>query len=174
MNMYSPKFSSICQYSTKVYEALIEVKNAFCDPLTSTFQGKGKISLAKLVKLKAKQGGSKCTADLLKQLDLVTTWYTDFKHSLPMAQSDLKKRLKAKPQQVLDDATRLICSQKKMRLELEASEQKQLDKCRKWAQLTVDCNALLKQVAFSIERVYEVKSEVNKIRCLDRDIESIL
>lgn len=71
---------------------------------------------------------------------------------------------------------RLTANMKKMRLELDIADNKQITKCRSWSRLTLDCNQLIKgkkEVKMSLERVYEVRHDVRKILCLDGDISSI-
>jgi hypothetical protein len=52
---YQPGFVEICNISKPYYEKLLEVRDSYCDPLTSSLLfGKGKITLKNLIKLRDK------------------------------------------------------------------------------------------------------------------------
>lgn len=47
-------YQDLCSISKVYHAAFLEIRDSYCDPLTASFLGKGKISLKKLNKLKGK------------------------------------------------------------------------------------------------------------------------
>lgn len=61
-------------------------------------------------------------------------------------------------------------------MEVTDTEKKQLDRARKWAQMVVDCAIVMKdktQTTVDFDRIYDLKGEIERLRCLDNDIECI-
>ena len=138
--------------------------------------GGSKISLAKLEKSITKATGDKL-ADLQKQLTTVRNWYDLFKQEIPQTEGELRKALKADAKKVLEKSIKVIDKRDKERIEVAENERKLSDKARKWAQMVVDCERVIKggktQTEVEFDRIYDLKSEIEKIKCLDGDIEVI-
>ena len=136
------------------------------------------LNLAKLEKLRSKfeNGDQAKLADVKKQLETVTLWYADFRKDCPLTEGELKKELKSSPRKVLDKVCKLIESKDSLRLEVTDTEKKQLDRARKWAQMVVDCAIVMKdktQTTVDFDRIYDLKGEIERLRCLDNDIDCI-
>ena len=138
--------------------------------------GGPKISLVKLEKSLSKATGDKL-ADLQKQLTTVKNWYELFKQEIPQTEGELRKALKADAKKVLEKSIKVIEKRDKERIEVAENERKLIDKARKWAQMVVDCERVIKggktQTEVDFDRIYDLKSEIEKIKCLDGDIEVI-
>ncbi len=134
-----------------------------------------KVTLAKLEKQKQKHesaGEKDKAADVQKTIAKVVQWQEDFKAQCPVTEGDLKKRLIADAQKVLNHVTKLIEKRDELNLEVTENERKHLDKARKWSQLVVDCKlALSSRDKVDFDRIYDIKNEVERLKCLDNDIE---
>jgi hypothetical protein len=151
-----------------------KIEEAPEEPVSTT--GKGKLSLAKLEKSIPKATGDKL-AELQKQLTTVKAWYEVFKNDIPQTEGELRKALKADAKKVLDKASKVIDRRDKDKIEVAENERKLIDKARKWAQMVVDCEKVIKggktQTEVDFDRIYDLKSEIDRIKCLDGDIEVI-
>ena len=56
-------------------------------------------------------------------------------------------------------------------IEVQESERKIMERARKWTQLVVDSETVIKggktQTAVDFDRIYDIKSELERIKCLD-------
>jgi hypothetical protein len=107
----------------------------------------------------------------------VRTWYDLFKQEIPQTEGELRKALKADAKKVLEKSIKVIEKRDKERIEVAENERKLIDKARKWGQMVVDCERVVKggrtQTEVEFDRIYDLKSEIEKIKCLDGDIEVI-
>jgi hypothetical protein len=107
----------------------------------------------------------------------VRNWYDLFKQEIPQTEGELRKALKADAKKVLEKSIKVIDKRDKERIEVAENERKLIDKARKWAQMVVDCERVIKggrtQTEVEFDRIYDLKSEIEKIKCLDSDIEVI-
>ncbi len=69
-----------------------------------------------------------------------------------------------------------VC-EKRDQIEVTESERKLIDRARKWAQMVVDCEKAIKggkkQTEVDFDRIYDLKGEIERVKCLDADIEAI-
>ena len=105
------------------------------------------------------------------------TWYDLFKQEIPQTEGELRKALKADAKKVLEKSLKVIDKRDRERIEVAENERKLIDKARKWGQMVVDCERVVKggrtQTEVDFDRIYDLKSEIEKIKCLDADIEAI-
>jgi hypothetical protein len=71
----------------------------------------------------------------------------------------------------------LIEKRDQERIEVAENERKIIDRVRKWSQMVVDCEKVIKggrtQTEVDFDRIYDIKSELDRIKCLDSDIEVV-
>lgn len=89
----------------------------------------------------------------------------------------MKKAIKGgDAKKVCERVSKLAQTREEKGIELQENERKIMDKARKWTQLVVDCEAVVKggktQTTVEFDRIYDIKSELDRIKCLD-EIESI-
>ena len=141
-----------------------------------TSNGSAKLNLAKMEKSLIKATGEKA-AELRKNIEIVKKWQSEFAEGCPQTEGELKKAIKAgDAKKVFERASKLIQMKDDKGIEVQENERKVLDKARKWTQLVVDCETVLKggktQTTVDFDRIYDIKSELDRIKCLD-EIECI-
>ena len=96
------------------------------------------------------------------------TWYDLFKQEIPQTEGELRKALKADAKKVLEKAMKVIDKRDRERIEVAENERKLIDKARKWGQMVVDCERVVKggrtQTEVDFDRIYDLKSEIEKIK----------
>lgn len=113
-------------------------------------------------------------AEVAKQIEKVSQWLSDFKAQCPVTEGELKKRLIADAGKLHREVTKLAERREEMGIEVSDNDRKHIEKARKWSQLVVDCKVAMSsrdQKEVDFERIYDIKNEVERIKCLDNDIE---
>ncbi|TNV84393.1 hypothetical protein FGO68_gene805 [Halteria grandinella] len=133
---------------------------------------KGAINLQKLEKQRAKlksQGAS--TDDIDKQIMAVNEWFTAFKQHCSLTEGELKKKLRTDLHEMHKIARDLSDMRESMKLEMpNENDKRQLDRARRWSQLLVECEIILKdktQTEVDFDRIYDIKGELERMKALD-------
>lgn len=101
----------------------------------------------------------------------VNEWFTAFKQHCSLTEGELKKKLRTDLHEMHKIARDLSDMRESMKLEMpNENEKRQLDRARRWSQLLVECEIILKdktQTEVDFDRIYDIKGELERMKALD-------
>ena len=136
----------------------------------------GKLNLGKLEKQLVKATGEKA-AELRKQIEQVKKWQSEYQEKCPQTEGELRKAIRqGDAQKVAEAVTKVIERKDAIGIEVPDNERRIMERARKWCQIVVDCEKIIKggkaQTEVDFDRIFDIKSELDRIKCLD-DIDCI-